>query len=295
MKHLAQALVALLLAWTGGEALAQSTQSETIARLRSSGVIHVGHRRDAIPFSYVAGPSGQPIGYSMSICERIVQAIRTQLKLPNLKTQYHPVVAETRVSMVVRGTIDMECGSTSNTAARRKEVDFSAPIFAPTTRVVVPKGSSIRRMNDLNGRRVAVTRGTNSAVLLLELMSGNNLKANFIESQDNESSYALLKSGKVDALALNDVLIQGMIAFGGDRGRFDMIDEMLPADPYGIMIRKNDPEFKALVDRAIRDMIENGVLPKLFLQWFRMPIPPKRINLELPLTEDMARIMKLVR
>ncbi|MSQ53027.1 MAG: amino acid ABC transporter substrate-binding protein [Betaproteobacteria bacterium] len=267
---------------------------KTLSKIRNAGVIVIGHRASSIPFSYQAGASAPPLGYSISICERIVGAIRTHLRLPNVRIQYQPVSPENRVSLLTNDRIDMECGSTTNTEARRKEVEFSTTTFVAATRVLVPKGASIKSLRDLNGHRVAVTHGTTNEQILEQISRDQKLSIELIRGNDHDTSYASLKSGKAAAVAMDDILLIGMITDAGDQGKFEFLDETLSSEPYGIMIRKDDPNFKKLVNGAINDMIDRGVMAKLYLQWFRSPIPPKRVNLGLPFTADMAKVLKLL-
>jgi glutamate/aspartate transport system substrate-binding protein len=267
---------------------------ETLAKIRNSGVIVIGHSTTSIPFSYLPSPGARPTGYSISICEHIVDAIRTQLKLPNLRIQYQPVRPENRISLLTNGGIDIECGATTGTTERRKEVDFSATIFVAATRVVVQKGGQIRSLRDLNGRKVAVTHGTTNEQILEDLSRNRKLAIELVRSNDHDMSYASMRQGRADAVAMDDVLLIGMINEAGDYGKVLFLDDTLSSEPYGVMMRKSDPDLKTLVDNSIDEMINQGVMAKLYMQWFRSPIPPKRVNLNLPFTAEMAKVLRLL-
>jgi glutamate/aspartate transport system substrate-binding protein len=275
-------------------AIAQSASTDTLAKIRKSGVVVVGHRVSSVPFSYLPGASSAPMGYSISICEHVVDALRERLRRPGIRIKYQPVSPENRVSLLTNGRIDMECGSTSDTEAMHKDVDFSSTIFAAATRVVVSRGASIRSMRDLNGRKVAVTHGTTNEQVLEQFSRNHKLAIELVRGDDHDMSFSTLRLGTADAVAMDDVLLIGMINDTGDQGRYEFLDETLSSEPYGIMIRKDDPEFKKVVDRTINEMIDQGVMAKLYLQWFRSPIPPKRVNLGLPFTEEMAKVLKLL-
>ena len=273
---------------------AQHGNPDTLSKIRAAGVIVIGHRASSIPFSYQPGASAPPLGYSISICERIVGAIRTHLRLPTIRIQYQPVSPDNRMSLLTNDRIDMECGSTTNTEARRKEVEFSITTFVAATRVLVPKGAPFKSLRDLNGHKLAVTHGTTNEQILEQIFRNQKLSIELIRGNDHDTSYASFKSGKANAVAMDDILLIGLITEAGDQGRFVFLDETLSSEPYGIMIRKDDPNFRKLVNGAINDMIDQGVMAKLYLQWFRSPIPPKRVNLALPFTEDMAKVLKLL-
>jgi glutamate/aspartate transport system substrate-binding protein len=275
-------------------AFAQSTATDTLSKIRKSGVVVVGHRTSSIPFSYLPGANSTPMGYSISICERVVDALRASLRLPGLRIQYQPVSPENRVSLVTNHRIDMECGSTTDTEAMRKDVDFSATIFAAATRVVVSRSAHIKSMRDLNGRKVAVTHGTVNEQVLEQFSRNHKLAIELVRGHDHDGSFSTLRLGTADAVAMDDVLLIGLINDSGGQGRYEFLDETLSSEAYGIMIRKDDPAFKKVVDRTINEMIDQGALAKLYMQWFRSPIPPKRVNLGLPFTEEMAKVLRLL-
>ncbi len=269
--------------------------ADTLGKIRSTRTIVLGHRTASIPFSYLPGTISRPIGYSIAICEHIVDAVKANLHLPELRVQYHPVQPDNRMAMVASGSVDVECGSTTATPERRKEVDFSTTTFVAATRVAVVKGGPLRALRDLNGHRIAVTRGTTNEQVMEQVARERKLDVQLVRGRDHDASYAAFRSGKADAVAMDDILLLGLMTEAGEQGKIEFMDETLSSEPYAIMLRKNDPEFKALVDKAINEMIDHSEMAKLYQQWFRSPIPPKRANLALPFTEEMARVLKLVR
>ena len=288
-------LLALWLPTTQPALAAPQGNVDTLAKIRSSRVIVVGHRTASIPFSYLPGTISRPIGYSITICEHIVDAVKARLHLPNLRTQYYPVQPDNRVALVASGSIDIECGSTTDTPARRKEVDFSTTTFVATTRVAVAKGGPHRTLRDLGGHRIAVTRGTTNEQVMEQFARDQKLSVELVRGRDQDASYAAFRSGKADAVAMDDILLLGLMTEAGDQGNIEFLEEILSSEPYAMMLRKNDPDFKALVDKTINELIDQSAMAKLYQQWFRSPIPPKRANLSLPFTEEMARVLKLVR
>jgi len=267
---------------------------QTVEKIRKSGVIHIGNRKDAVPFSYVAGLTGHPMGYTIAICERIVTAIGSRLKLPNIKIQYHPVQKENRVALLTSGMIDMECGATTPDDEKSKDVDFSPITFVAATRVAVHKSANIHRIRDLHGKRVVVARGTNNATAFNQLVSSEKLGVTLIEARDDAASYAAFRQRNADAIVMDDILLLSLIAESGDQGRFEILDDTLARDPYAIMIRRGDAEFKVMLDQATEELFREGAMVRLYQQWFRSPIPPKRVNLALPVTEEMARVLRLL-
>ena len=295
MTRAAMLLLALWLSLTQPALAAQPANVDTLAKIRSSRVIVVGHRTASIPFSYLPGTIARPIGYSISICEHIVDALKARLRLPNLRTRYYPVQPDNRIALIANGVIDIECGSTTDTPARRKEVDFSMTTFVAATRVAVAKGGPLGSFRDLGGRRIAVTQGTTNEQVLEQFARDHKLSIELVRSRDHDTSYAAFRQGKADAVAMDDILLIGLMTEAGDQRRFEFMEGTLSSEPYGIMLKKNEPEFKAIVDKTINDMIDQGAMAKLYQQWFRSPIPPKRINLSLPFTAEMAKVLKLVR
>ena len=290
----AMLLLALCLPLTQAAQAAQPGNTDTLEKIRRSRVVVVGHRTASIPFSYLPGTIARPIGYSITICEHIVDAVKAKLRMPHLRTQYYPVQPENRMALLANRLIDIECGSTTDTPARRKEVDFSTTTFVAATRVAVAKGGPLRSFRDLGGHRVAVTRGTTSEQVLEQFAHDQKLNIALLRNRDHDASYAAFRQGKADAVAMDDILLIGLMTEADDQKRVEFIEGTLSSEPYGIMIRKNDPEFKAIVDKTINDMIDQSTMAKLYQQWFRSPIPPKRINLSLPFTTEMARVLKLV-
>ena len=279
-KHLAILCTALLAA---GFVSAQETS--TLAKIKSSGAITFGYRDASFGFSYLDG-SQKPVGYSIEICNRIVEAIKTELKLPAIEIKYQGVTSANRIPLVQNGTVDIECGSTTNLIERQKQVAFSPDIFRYNVRTLVKADSGIRSIADLQGKTVVTTAGTTSFRLLREADKGRNLEVTQLAGKDHTDSFLLVESGRANAFVLDDILLAGQIANARNPKDFAIVGESLRTENQSLMFRKDDPEFKALVDRVVGGMMKSGEMEKLYNRWFMAPIPPKNITINYPLNAE---------
>nr|WP_312987477.1 amino acid ABC transporter substrate-binding protein [Comamonas koreensis] len=282
MKMLATTL-ALGLLTTSHMAAAQS--SATLDKIRSSASITIGHRESSIPFSYVTTAGGQPIGFANDICLEVVESIKKQLGLPQLAVKYQSVTSQNRIPLVVNGTVDMECGSTTNSMARQQQVAFGPNYIMVGVRAAVKKNSGINSLADLNGKTIATTTGTTSIPLLRSYQKTESIKVTEILGKDHADSFLLLESGRAAAFVMDDVLLAGQIASAANPADYTILPETLREEPYGIMFRKDDPAFKALVDDSIKALMRSGKINTLYTKWFTSPIAPRQLNLNFPMTE----------
>jgi glutamate/aspartate transport system substrate-binding protein len=266
--------------------------SGTLAQIKRSGTVRLGYRDASIPFSFLDA-FGRPIGYSMDICNAIVEEIGRTLDREDLKAAYVKVTSETRLPAIVDGAIDLECGSTTNNLERRKLVDFSPLIFVSGTKVMVPLATAWRDFRDLKGRTVAVTRGTTNAQALKTLDSRFKLGITLVESPDHEESYRLLEDGKADAFATDDVLLYGLIAQHRAQERFKVVGEFLSYDPYGIAFRRNEPELHAAVERAVRNLVISRDIGAIYGKWFESRLPNGE-RLDLPMSPQLEESFKVL-
>jgi glutamate/aspartate transport system substrate-binding protein len=248
------------------------TVSGTLARIKNTGVVRIGYREASIPFSFLDRAS-RPIGYSIELCDAIVEEIGRTLDRDDLKVEFVKVTSDDRLDAVVDNRIDLECGSTTNNLERRKRVDFSPMIFVSGTKIMVPVATQWRDFHDLKGRKVAVTRGTTNADALKALDRKFGLGMTLIEGTDHEDSYRLLAEGMVDAFATDDVLLYGLIAQHRAQNQFKVVGEFLSYDPYGIAFRRNETVLRDAVERAIRNLVVARDIGPIYAKWFESRLP----------------------
>ncbi len=271
----------------GGEGL-----SPTLARIKSANVVHVGYRESSPPFSFL-DQANRPIGYSLELCEAIVEEIATEVDAPELKIEYVKVTSDDRVPAVVQNKIDLECGSTTANAERSKQVAFSPLIFVAGTKLMVAKSSPISAATDLKGRTVVVTKGTTNEIAMHNVDRRFQLGLNIVTAGDHEQSYQMLADGKADAFATDDILLYGLIARHKSQDKFRVTGDYLSYEPYGIMFRKGEPEFADVVERAFRKLGSNHDLIPLYEKWFMRRLPTgERLNVAIsPQLEEAFQAM----
>lgn len=287
-KQLVALLIAFLLC-VSAPAIAQ--ESATLKKIKDSGVVSLGHRESSIPFSYYDDKQ-QVVGYSHEIALRIVDAIKAQLKAPKLDVKLTPVTSQNRISLVQNGTIDFECGSTTNNTERQQQVAFSNTIFVIGTRLLTKKDSGIKDFPDLAGKNVVTTAGTTSERLLRGMNEQKNMKMNIISAKDHGESFLTLQSGRAVAFMMDDALLYGERAKARKPDDWVVVGTPQSREAYGCMLRKDDQQFKKLMDQTIAKMQTSGEAAKLYSKWFTSPIPPKNLNLNYPMSDDMKALFK---
>jgi glutamate/aspartate transport system substrate-binding protein len=255
----------------------------TLKKIKETGAITIGHRESSIPFSYLDDKQ-QPVGYAMDLCAKVVDAVKAELKLPNLKVNYQPVTSSNRIPLLQNGTIDMECGSTTNSVERQKQVAFSPTYFVINVTAAVKKTSGIKTLADLNGKTISTTSGTTSVPLLKKYAKTEHVEVKEIYGKDHAESMQLLATDRSSAFVMDDILLAGQIANSQSPGDYMIIPESLRTEPYGAMLRKDDPQFKALVDKAFTQAMKSGEIEKIYAKWFTRPIPPRGVNMNFPIT-----------
>ncbi len=266
-------------------------QAQTLEKVAQSHRITVSYREAAVPFSYLVSPA-KPVGFSADLTERIVDEVRRELGQNDLEVIYLPVTAQTRIPQLVAGTYDLECGSTTNTSARGKDVAFSTSFFYAGTRVLTRTDSGVQRYEDLAGKVVATTAGSTNEKVLQAHTASFNPPVQFLPAKDYAEAFASLRDGRAAALASDDVLLYGIRANADDPASLKVVGEALQVEPYGCMLRKDDPRFKQVVDRAIAKAIESGEFARMYGRWFQAPIPPKGVTLDMPMSEALKANMK---
>ncbi|NDZ15321.1 amino acid ABC transporter substrate-binding protein [Variovorax sp. WS11] len=264
---------------------AHAQEGGTLAKVKASGAITIGHRESSFGFSYLDSDL-KPVGYSIEICKRIVEAMKAELKMPAIEVRWQAVTSANRIPLVTNGTVDIECGSTTNLVERQKQVAFSPDIFRYNVRMLVKADSGIRSIADLQGKTVVTTTGTTSFRLLREADRGRNLEVNNLAGKDHTDSFLLVESGRAQAFVLDDILLAGQMANARNPKDFIITGESLRTENQALMFRKDDPQMKALVDRVVGGMMKSGEMEKLYNQWFMSPIPPKNININYPLNAE---------
>ena len=287
--------IRLLIAALMGAAIATPMSafalSGTLEKIKDTGTIVIGHREASIPFSYLDDKQ-KPIGYSMDICYRVVDAIKKDLKMSKLKVKLNPVTSQTRIPLMANGTIDIECGSTTNTVERQKQVAYAVTTFITGTKLLVKKNSGIKSAENLKGKTVVVTQGTTNERAIKAINDEKNLGIRFLHAKDHAESFLTVQTGRAVAFPMDHILLYGLIANSKKPKDFDVVGDFLSFDPYGIMLRKDDPDFKKLVDRVITGMMKNGQLEKLYKKWFLSPIAPKKVTLNVPMTDKLKEQFK---
>jgi glutamate/aspartate transport system substrate-binding protein len=258
----------------------------TLKKIKDSGTITIGNRESSIPFSYLDDKQ-QPVGYSMDLCNKVVDAVKAELKMPNLKVAYNPVTSQNRITLMQNGTIDLECGSTTNSVDRQKQVSFGNTTFVTGIKMLVKTDSGIKDLSQLNGKAVVTTTGTTSDALIKQNEKGKNIDVKNIYGKDHADSFLMVESGRASAFVMDDVLLAGLIANAKNPKDFAIVGEALRVEPYGIMIRKDDPQFKALVDKTLNGLMKSGEIVQIYNKWFMNPVPPKGINMNLPMSQEL--------
>ena len=263
----------------------------TLKKIKDTGTITIGHRESSIPFSYLDDKQ-QPVGYAMDLCAKVVDAVKAELKLPNLKVAYQPVTSANRIPLLQNGTIDLECGSTTNSVERQKQVAFGPTYFVVNISAAVKKDSGIKTFADLNGKTVASTSGTTSIPLLRGYEKAKGIDFKELQAKDHAESMQLVASDRAQAFIMDDILLAGQIANQQNPGAYMILPESLRTEPYSMMLRSEDPQFKALVDRAVGNVYKSGEIDKIYAKWFTTAIPPRNINMNFPQTPAIKEAFK---
>jgi len=291
MKRYAPVTIALLLTAALTVPAGAQELTGTLKKVKETGSFTVGHRESSIPFSYLDDKQ-QPIGYAMDLCMKIVDAVKADLKMPNLKVNLQPVTSSNRIPLLQNGTIDMECGSTTNSVKRQEQVWFGPTYFVINVTGAVKKSSGINALADLNGKTISTTSGTTSVPLIKSYEKTKNVTVKEIYGKDHGESFLLLADDRAAAFIMDDILLAGQIANSKSPGDYKILPESLRQEPYSMMLRKDDAQFKALVDKTIGGVMKSGEIDKIYAKWFLKPVPPKGINMNFPMTPPIREAFK---
>src|SRR5262245_14404870 len=286
LKPLGLALAAVTLA---AAPLAAQEPSGTLQKIKETGSITIGHRDASIPFSYYDDRQ-QPVGFAMDICIRVVDALKTELKLPKIDVKFQLVTSANRIPLMANGTIDLECGSTTNNVERQKQVSFTNSHFVTASRYVTKKASKIDKIDDLKGKTVVSTSGTTNIKQLNDANNERKLGINVIPANGHAEAFLMVETGRAAAFVMDDILLASLVASSKTPDAYQIsTDAFSLPEPYGIMLRRDDPAFKAVVDKATADLYKSGEAEKLYTKWFQSPIPPKGLNLNMALNPALKK------
>ncbi|KAA5603396.1 amino acid ABC transporter substrate-binding protein [Blastochloris sulfoviridis] len=277
--------LALVAAPAGAEEL-----TGTLKKIKELGTITIGHRDSSIPFSYYDDRQ-QVIGYAMDLCYRIVDAVRDELKLPDLKVVLNPVTSATRIPLMANGTIDLECGSTTNNLERQKQVGFTITHFVTANRFVSKKANNLKTLDDLKGKTIVSTSGTANIKQINQINAERNLGMTILAAKDHAEGFLMMETDRAAAFVMDDILLYGLAANSKAPNDYVISADALSVEPYGIMLRRDDPQFKAVVDKAMINTYTSGAIEPIYKKWFLAPIPPRGVNLNLPMSEAFAKVV----
>lgn len=277
----------VLSAALSGNVMADST----LDKVKSTGNMTVAYRESSIPFSYL-GDDGRPVGFGWEICKKIVDEVKKQTGRNDIVVASQAVTSQNRIPLLQNGTVDVECGSTTNNSERGKQVAFATNYFYTGTRFLTKTNSGIKSLADLKGKKVVSTTGTTNYQVLRNINSEQNVGFELVGAKDHADALLMVESGRADAFGMDDILLYGLRASSKDPKQLVVVGEPIQVEPYAIMLRKDDPQFKALVDGVIANLMKSGEFDKLYKKWFESNIPPKGINLNAPMSKELKANMK---
>ena len=290
MTRFSRVFLALLVAGAMTGATGAQELTGTLKRIKERGSITLGHRDTSIPFSYYDDKQ-QVIGYAMDLCYKVVDAIKAELKMPKIDVKLNPVTSATRIPLMANGTIDLECGSTTNNLERQKQVAFATTHFVTANRFVSKKASNLKTVNDLKGKTVVSTSGTTNIKQANEINVEKKLGMSIIAAKDHAESFLTVETGRAVAFFMDDILLYSLVANSKNPSEWVISSDALSVEPYGIMMRKDDPDFKKTVNGAINGLYKSGEINKIYAKWFLRPVPPKGINLNVQMTEVFKKVV----
>lgn len=285
MKRIALGIISLAALVSFG-----ASAQDTLKKVKDSGTITIGHRDASLPLSYYDDKQ-QPIGYAMDLCARIVDAVKTELKMPKIDVKYQLVTSANRIPLMANGTIDLECGSTTNNIARQEQVWFTITHFVTANRWAAKKSSNIKTLADLKGKTIVSTAGSTNIKQITEINAAQNLGMNIISANGHPEAFQMVETGRAVAFVMDDIILAGLAAQSRTPADYEISSVALSVEPYGIMLRKDDKAFKAVVDKAMTDIYKSGQINAIYSKWFEKPVPPKGVNMNLPMTAAFKKVV----
>lgn len=287
--RIALALAGLGFVVAGAAANAQALDG-TLKKIKDSGKVTLGVRESSVPFSYL-DDNQKVVGYSIDLCMKVVDAIKADLKMPNLTVETLPVTSSTRIPLLANGTIDMECGSTTNNLERQQQVSFLVTTFVTADRIVSKKSSGIKELADLKGKTLVSTSGTSNLKEVTEINGQKGLGINVVPAAEHPAAFAMVETGRAQAFAMDDILLYALVANSKSPADYVISPEVISIQPYAIMVRKGDPAFKKVADDAIIATFKSGEINRIYAKWFNSPIPPKNVNLNVPMSAELKKVI----
>jgi glutamate/aspartate transport system substrate-binding protein len=272
-----------------GPALAQDLTG-TLKKVKDTGTITLGHRESSLPFSYYDDRQ-QVVGYAMDLCARIVDGVKNELKLAQINTRLNPVTSATRIPLMANGTIDLECGSTTNNLERQKQVSFTITHFVTANRFVSKKSANLKTVDDLKGKTIVSTSGTTNIKQITELGAQKGLNLNILAAKDHAEAFLMVETGRAAAFVMDDILLYSLVAGAKSPKDYVISSDALSVEPYGIMLRREDAPFKKVVDQAMTATYKSGAINPIYEKWFLKPIPPKNINLDVAMSDAFKKVI----
>jgi len=282
-------LAAIAANFIAGPALAQELTG-TLKKIKDTGTITLGHRESSVPFSYYDDKQ-HVIGYAMDLCNRIVEAVKKDLKLAKLEVKLNPVTSATRIPLMANGTVDLECGSTTNNLEREKQVAFTITHFVTANRFVSKAASKLKTVDDLKGKTIVSTSGTTNIKQITEINAQKNLGMNILAAKDHAEAFLMVETGRAAAFVMDDILLYSLVATSKSPKDYVISADALSVEPYGIMLRRDDPAFKKVVDAAMIATYKSGAINAIYDKWFLKPIPPKGVNLHVPMGASFKKVV----
>ena len=267
-----------------------TAQEGTLKKIKDTGTITIGHRESSVPFSYYDDKQ-KVVGYAMDLCNKIVDAVKKELKLAKLDVKLQPVTSATRIPLLANGTIDLECGSTTNNFERQKQISYTITHFVTANRFVSKKSANLKKVEDLKGKTVVSTSGTTNIKQITEINTEKNLGLNILTAKDHAEAFLMVETGRAAAFVMDDILLYSLVATSKSPKDYEISAAALSVEPYGIMLRKDDPAFKKVADAAMTAVYKGGEINKIYDKWFLKPIPPKGVNLNVPMGAAFKKVV----
>jgi glutamate/aspartate transport system substrate-binding protein len=274
---------------TAGPSLAQELTG-TLKKIKDTGAITLGHRESSVPFSYYDDRQ-QVVGYAMDLCNRIVDGVKENLKLAKLETKLNPVTSATRIPLIANGTVDLECGSTTNNLERQKQVSFTITHFVTANRFVSKKSANLKTVDDLRGKTIVSTSGTTNIKQITEIGAQKGLNLNILAAKDHAEAFLMVETGRAAAFVMDDILLYSLVAAAKAPQDYVISADALSVEPYGIMLRREDPAFKKVVDETMIATYRGGAINAIYDKWFLKPIPPRGLNLNVSMSDSFKKVV----